>query len=234
MELTTAVIQASIKGDKEEGVPNQDNIEVFEDNNLLIVTISDGLGSSKNSLEGARIACQCVIEEIQKYKLSTNLTILDERIRENWSKEIKLLTDTVSNYRTTNSFIAVIKNVNKIIIGQLGDVLVSIRIDGLFRYFESINKDFSNETCCLGCSRNDKYKLTLYDYGHSFDFLIASDGIADELQNEKIETLHDYLRHKFQNIEASNRNEILYNEIVEFLIQKNNDDKSLVFVWTNK
>lgn len=234
MELKTITIQASIRGDKEEGIPNQDYIQVFENDGYLIAAVSDGLGSSRNSLEGAIFACKSVIDEIQKFQLSSDLYNLGKGIKERWVKEIELKSNVISDFRTTNSFIAVFKNDKKIIVGQIGDVLVSVRIDGLFRYVESTSKDFSNETDCLGSGRDEKFKLALFEFGHSFDFLIATDGIGDELQTEKIEVLHDYFKNKFPNIDESIRNDVLKNEIEEFINEKNNDDKSLVFIWTNK
>lgn len=234
MELKTTIIQASIRGDKPDGIPNQDYINVFENDEFLITTVSDGLGSSKNSLEGAQIACKSVIYEIQNFQLSSELQILNNKIKENWNKEIELFSNSMSDFRTTNSFIAVFKKQKKIIVGQIGDVLVSIRMDGLFRYLESTSKDFSNETNCLGSGRDENFKLALFEFGHTFDFLIATDGIADELQTEKIESLHDYFKNKFQNFEASSRNEALQCELEEFLNEKNNDDKSMIFIWSNK
>jgi serine/threonine protein phosphatase PrpC len=233
MEFKTTIIQASIHGDKHDGIPNQDYIAVFENDEFLITTVSDGLGSSKNSLEGAQIACKSVIDEIQNCELSSELQFLNNKIKEKWIKEIESISNNVSDFRTTNSFIAVFKKEKKIIVGQLGDVLVSLRMDGLFRYLESTSKDFSNETVCLGSGRDENFKLALFEFGHTFDFLIATDGIADELQTEKIETLHDYFKVKFQNIEESRRNDVLQLELEEFLNDKNNDDKSMIFIWSN-
>jgi len=234
MELETTIIQASIRGDKDEGIPNQDYIDVFENDEYLITTVSDGLGSSTNSLEGAVVACRSVIVEIQNFQLSSELQILDNNIKEKWAKEIESISNVISDFRTTNSFIAVFKKEKKIIVGQIGDVLVSLRMDGLFRYLESTSKDFSNETVCLGSGRDEKFKLALFEFGHTFDFLIATDGIGDELQTDKIEALHDYFKNKFQNIEASKRNDALKWDLEEFVNEKNNDDKSLVFIWSNK
>ena len=42
MELKTTIIQASIRGDKHETIPNQDYINVFENDEFLITTVSDG------------------------------------------------------------------------------------------------------------------------------------------------------------------------------------------------
>jgi serine/threonine protein phosphatase PrpC len=198
MELKTTIIQASIRGDKHETIPNQDYINVFENDEFLITTVSDGLGSSKNSLEGAQIACKSVIDEIQNFQLSSELPFLNYKIKEKWKKEIESISSSVSDYRTTNSFIAVFKKEKKIIVGQIGDVLVSLRMDGLFRYLESTSKDFSNETVCLGSGRDENFKLALFEFGHTFDFLIATDGIADELQTEKLKHCMTILKTNFK------------------------------------
>ncbi len=231
--MKTDLIKATSKGDKDENIPNQDYIKFFEDDNLLVVTISDGLGSSKNSLEGAQEACKIVISEIKKIEEIEEINFLSETILYKWEKSIESKLGNAKDYRTTNSFIAVMKNSNKIIIGQLGDVFVSIRIDGLFRYLGSNEKDFINETSCLGSGRYENYKMAIFDFSHSFDFLIASDGIGDELLEDKNEMLHNYFINKYKNIPAPKRNKVLKKEIAEFLNEKNNDDKSLVFVWTN-
>lgn len=233
MEPKTSLIQASIRGNKETGIPNQDYIGVFEDEDYLIATVSDGLGSSKNSLDGARISCKCVIEGIQEFPITNNLAYLGNRIKDKWEKEIETLSVNVSDYNTTNSFVAVFKKDMKIIVGRLGDVLVSLRVDGLFRYLEPNSKDFLNETSCLGSGSENKYNLVLFSFGYSYDFIIATDGIADEVQTDKIEALHYYLKSKFNNIEELSRNNALKTEIETFINDKNNDDKSMIFIWTN-
>lgn len=233
MGLLTTSINASIRGYKPEGIPNQDVVKFYEDNSILINTISDGLGSSKYSLEGANTACNCVIMALRNFRTNADLSLLDYKIRTYWTKEIELKIDPISNYRTTNSFVAILKKEKKIVVGQLGDVLVSLRIDGLFRAIGSINKDFSNETSCLGIGREDPFRLTSYNFMHSFDFIIASDGVADELILDRIEDFHDYLKNKFQHIEMANRNHLLKQELSSFLTDKNNDDKSLLYTWTN-
>jgi serine/threonine protein phosphatase PrpC len=228
------VIQTSIRGNKEEGIPNQDHIAFFENEDLLIAAVCDGLGSSKHSLVGATIACQVVIDELQNVYVFHQLQQLGTSIKNRWEKEINRIADSLNDYRTTCSFVGVFKKEKKIVAGQLGDVLISLRIDGLFRYLQSNNKDFSNETECLGSGRKEKFSLVVYEFSHSFDFLIATDGIADELQPEKIESFHNYLKEKFQNIEISLRNDVLKNEIEEFINEKNNDDKSLIFILSTR
>ena len=137
------------------------------------------------------------------------------------------------DYRTTNSFVAVFKKEKIILAGQLGDVMISLRIDGLFRHFETTQKEFSNETDCLGSGKYDRYKIAKYNFGHSFDFLIATDGISDEIEPLKLEAFQNYLKDKFQLISVDNRNIELQSEIETIMKDKNNDDKSLLYTWTS-
>ena len=79
-----------------------------------------------------------------------------------------------------------------------------------------------------------KYKIAKYEFGHSFDFLIATDGISDEIDPLKFEAFQDYLKDKFQNLSIDNRNIELQSEIENIMKDKNNDDKSLLYTWTNR
>lgn len=234
MPFTINTIQASVRGDKSSEIPNQDYIAIFENDIHLIVSVADGLGSSVNSLDGARIACECVINVVQNWKIDQELSELDLRIRNNWDYIIAQKDDSYTNYRTTSSFITVFKKDKRIIVGQLGDVLVSIQTDGLFQHLDSSAKDFLNETECLGSGREQKFKIRMLEFGQSFNFLLATDGIGDELNIITIEALHNFFINKFDNIEKLNRNKILEKDIMQFINEKNDDDKSLVFTWTNK
>lgn len=234
MEQIISHIQATVTGDKPDNIPNQDYIQVFENDNVFIGSVSDGLGSSINSKAGARLACECVIDVLKKEKSEVDFNILSDKIKKQWQHLVEQNNGLIKDYRTTNSFISVFKNEKIVLAGQLGDVMISLRIDGLFRHFETTQKEFSNETDCLGSGKNERYKIAKYEYGHSFDFLIATDGISDEIEPLKLEAFQNYLKDKFQNISIDNRNNELQSEIENIMKDKNNDDKSILYTWTNK
>lgn len=231
--MKTTIIQASLRGNKEETIPNQDSVLVFENNEYLIATVSDGVGSSKNASVGAKIACKTVVDEIQNFQFMSKLSLLNFAIKDKWMHEIREKSNIISDYQTTSLFIAVLKEDKKILLGQLGDGLISIRIDGLLPPIQINDKEFLNETECLGSNGNENYYLLILDFDQNYDFLIATDGISDELIPDKIEFLHDYFINKFKNIEKSKRNNVLESEINAFLNEKNNDDKSLIFTWSS-
>ena len=138
-------------------------------------------------------------------------------------------------YRLDNYLIDHAKFVaSKSLPGFYREVAPTLSEFGLFRHFETTQKEFSNETDCLGSGKNERYKITKYEFGHSFDFLIATDGISDEIDPLKLEAFQNYLKDKFKDVSVEFRNSELKSEIETIMQDKNNDDKSLVYSWTNK
>lgn len=234
MEQIISYIQATVPGDKPDNLPNQDYIQIFENDKIYIGSVSDGLGSSLFSREGARLACECVIDILKNENSEIGFNTLSDKITAQWQHLIEQNNGHIKDYRTTNSFISVFKNEKIILAGQLGDVMISLRIDGLFRHFETTQKEFSNETDCLGSGKNERYKFVKYEFGHTFDFLIATDGIGDEIEPSKLEAFHKYLKDKYQNLSYNSREKELQLEIDTTMKDKNNDDKSLLYAWTNR
>lgn len=234
MEQIISYIQATVAGDKPDNLPNQDYIQVFENDTIYIGSVSDGLGSSLHSKDGARLACECVIEILKNENSEVDFNALSDKITKHWQHLVEQNKGLIKDYRTTNSFVSVLKKEKIILAGQLGDVMISLRIDGLFRHFEITQKEFSNETDCLGSGKTERYKIAKYEFGHSFDFLIATDGISDEIEPLKLEAFQNYLKDKFQNVSTDNRNIELQSEIENIMEDKNNDDKSLLYTWTNR
>jgi serine/threonine protein phosphatase PrpC len=234
MELKISYIEATVPGDKPDNFPNQDYIQVFENDILFIGSVSDGLGSSLHSKDGARLACECVIDVLKNENSEIQFNILSDKIKKKWQQLIEQNDGRIKDYRTTNSFVSVFKNEKIIIAGQLGDVMISLRIDGVFKNFETTQKQFINETDCLGSGKKEQYKIAKYEFEYSFDVLIATDGISDELDPSKIEAFQNYLKNEYQykSIEEGNRE--LHSEILRIMKDKNNDDKSLIYIWTSK
>lgn len=233
MEQLISYIQATVSGNKPDNIPNQDYIQVFENDLIFVGCVSDGLGSSLHSKDGARLACECVIDILKNEVSEIDSNTLSAKITKQWQHLVEQNNGLINDYRTTNSFVSVFKNEKIILAGQLGDGMISLRIDGLFRHFETTQKEFSNETECLGSGRNEDYKIEKYEFGHSFDFLMATDGISDEIEPLKLESFQNYLKDKYKKLSYDNKNEKLYLEIETIMNDKNNDDKSLLYTWTN-
>ena len=144
------------------------------------------------------------------------------------------MSGNVSDYRTTSSFVFVDMKRRKIISGQLGDGLIAVRADGKFQSFNASEKDFINETECLGSSKDSSYLIRECEYQEDYNFLIATDGIGDELVLDKMDLLFEYLKRKYTRIQSSKRNSLLRSEILKTMSNKNNDDKTMIFAWSKK
>jgi serine/threonine protein phosphatase PrpC len=227
------IIHASCMGMKKDNHPYQDYVIVEDNDNYLIATLSDGLGSSPHASEGARIACMTIADYF-KNRLSQpfDANNINEHIVKEWESRIREKSQIIVDFRTTNSFVIVLKTEKRVIVGQIGDSLIVYRMDVNKIQISTPEKDFINETDCLGGKKNQKYELTSHQYNNNLEFLIASDGFGDELISDKMESLFHYLKTKYEKISRKDRNHVLKKEIKQFLNEKNNDDKSVIFVWT--
>jgi serine/threonine protein phosphatase PrpC len=224
------ILSATLKGIKSEDTPNQDCLRIEENNDFLIATISDGLGSACKSHIGAQIACDVVVNYFKSNK-EINGEKISESILTEWKRRIETKPLESRNYLTTNSFVVVLKNEMKIIVGRIGDVLVSLKIDDVLFSTKNSEKDFLNETATLG-GKNQRFSIEIFDYKENVDLLLASDGIGDELLLEKMNGLFDYFRKKYRKIKSKHRHYIFKEEIRNTFYEKNADDKTIIFVWT--
>jgi serine/threonine protein phosphatase PrpC len=205
-------------GMKKDNHPYQDYLIVEDNDDCLIATLSDGLGSSLHSSEGAQIACRTIVDYFKNalnQPFDTNC--INEYILREWESRIREKSQVIADYRTTNSFVVVLKKTKRIIVGQIGDSLVAYRMDGNRIQMSISDKDFLNETDCLGNRKNPKYELNSYQYQNNLEFLIASDGFGDELISDKMDSLFDYFKTKYAKISRKNRNHELKTEIKQYL-----------------
>lgn len=224
------ILSATFKGIKSEEASNQDCLRIEENKDFLVATISDGLGSACKSQIGAQIACDVVVNYFKSNK-EINSKKINESILTEWERRIETKSLDRRSYLTTNSFIIVLKDENKVIVGRIGDVLVSLKIDGIPFSTQNPEKDFLNETEALGC-KNQRYSIEIFNYKEKVDFLLASDGIGDELLLEKMNQLFDYIKNKYLKINKRQRNFIFKEEIKNAFYEKNTDDKTIIFAWT--
>jgi serine/threonine protein phosphatase PrpC len=118
-------------GEKKDNHPYQDYLIVDENDDYLIATLSDGLGSSLHSEEGAQIACRTIVDYFKNVlNQQFDLNGINEYILQEWEKRVSEKSQIVADYRTTNSFIVVLKKEKRLIVGQIGDSLVAFRMDG--------------------------------------------------------------------------------------------------------
>ena len=115
---------------------------------------------------------------------------------------------------------------------QIGDSPIFYRIDEEDVNILSSEKEFLNETDCIGPSSHPSFSVVEKKISKRIDFLIATDGFGDEVVHEAAGSLFDYFKIKYSKLREKKRNSALKIELKEAMQDKNNDDKSIIFGWT--
>ncbi len=225
------IIFASCKGQKEKH-PYQDFIQVVKSDGYLLAALADGLGSSRFSSRGASLICLILAEQFER-GFSSGMTfedILFEAIS-SWYDKLDVKGINPKDCLTTSSVLFLKKDERKAYLAQIGDSLLAYRCDGKDVVCLSEDKDFLNETDCIGTSKRSNYHIHEIIFENSLDFLIASDGFGDEIMKDNIGGLFDYFISSYSSVRPDRRGKALKKEIVETMQDKNNDDKSVIFGW---
>lgn len=229
--MTYDIIYASCKGQKEDH-PYQDFIKVSETDRYLLATLADGLGSSKQSSRGACLICDVLTDLFANFdpKTLSVKDILQDAVEE-WYKRLEQKEVSPKECLTTSSVLFVDKNNHKATFGHIGDSLIAFRKGDSPIVSLSEEKDFLNETNCIGTSKHPRYDIEEVDIDPTLDFIIASDGFGDELIVEKMDQLFNYFIVKYSRTKPDKRNKALKIELSSTMKDKNNDDKSVIFGW---
>lgn len=227
------IIHASCKGQKE-GHLYQDFLKVIDNGCYLLAVIADGLGSAKCSSRGANLICISVAEQFRKnFHLGKSVNEILENAISCWYVRLEEKSVSPQECLTTSSVVFVDKERKRAFFAHIGDSLLAYRCDNMPAVCITENKEFLNETSCIGTIRRPHYDIQIADFETQIDFIVASDGFGDEIVLEKIDALFNYLKKKYSRIRNWRRNALLKHELIEVMQHKNYDDKSVIFGWIN-
>lgn len=229
--LNKSIIHASCKGNKGD-LPYQDYVSVQEGSSYSFAIVADGLGSSSSSARGANIICSMLVERFNSvggYLFDIKEEV--EKAVENWYSYFEKLGVSANECLTTCSFIFIDHLYNIAKIGFVGDSPIFYRRNGGKVLSTITEKDFLNETSCVGTDRRPVFTIQEIPFVGKLDFLICTDGFGDEIIIEKVDALFDYFFEKYSKIKVNKRNKLLKQELVSSVQDINNDDKSIVFGW---
>lgn len=226
------VISASCKG-RTNGHMYQDHLRVFESETCLLVVVADGLGSAVSSSRGSELICQVISEFASgiDWRIHDIPEVLNTSVSE-WYRRLEVKGMSARDCCTTCSAIIVNKPRCIAYLCQIGDSPIFYRIDEEEVNILSSEKEFLNETDCIGPSSHPSFSVIEKKFIKSIDFLVATDGFGDEVVPEVADSLFDYLKAKYSKIREKKRNSALKTEVMETMQDKNNDDKSIIFGWT--
>jgi serine/threonine protein phosphatase PrpC len=237
MDFTT--IHAITRGSKPATLPCQDAFAMLENDFCLIAAVADGIGSRPKSQIGAQVACHVAVRCCLALAKEADCSSLATKIPCTWENRIRekiAQTGTIKDYATTCAFVCILKQEKKVIKGRIGDSFVAIKTDKqpVISCASTVEKDFLNETDCLGSAPNQTLQITSHGFHDTLRILLATDGIADEFSLDSLDGLFDYLENKFSRIKPKLRNHRLKEEVRQTFNTKNNDDKTLLFAWKNQ
>lgn len=227
----SSIIRASCKGKKGD-FPYQDYVSVQEYPSYSFAIVADGLGSSKSSARGANMICSLLAERFNSVAgYLFDIKEEAEKAIENWYAYFGKLGIPTKDCLTTCSFILVDLEHNIAKIGSIGDSPIFYRGNAGKVVSTLTEKDFLNETSCIGTSKIPVFEIKEIPFSDRFDFMLCSDGFGDEIIIDKVDALFDYFIEKYSKISADKRDKQLKQELVSSMQDKNNDDKSIVFGW---
>ncbi len=227
------VIYATSKGQAKDHL-YQDYVKVVDADECLIAMVADGLGSAASSARGSELICHIISDWARNIDWNVHdfQEVLNTSIAE-WYRRLELKEIDFHQCCTTCSLVAVNKNNNHVYLCHIGDSPIFYRYDNEKVRVISSEKDFSNETHCIGLAHKPQFAVTEFTFIEKFDFLVATDGFGDEIILETIDSLFDYFIQKYNKIKGKKRNGILKEELKMTMSDKNGDDKSLIFGWTS-
>jgi serine/threonine protein phosphatase PrpC len=216
---------------------NQDSFGTVETKNYLISVVADGLGSSKYSDLGSKMAILAVQKAIYEWRKLENKKreILIQLIHFYWNLYISDRGYKRMECLTTCLFVYIDKKEKDILIGQLGDGLIYMKSDNNF--FESSRDSEFNYTKALGNSKNIKdwqiynEKLEL----RNLKYFLATDGVSDDIMEDKREEFLDVMIKKLQNIKffSKKRNKVIEDILKNWHTKYHSDDKTITILWGN-
>lgn len=211
------------------GLENQDSIltEVLSDE-VGFMVLADGVSSADKSKQGSVAATEVIRElcsEISKSEFEDiDLDDLKIHIVRNWKSKFE---NQWNDYATTLNFIIFFKNI--ILVGQIGDGLVVLNIDGANVVFTEETDFYSTETDALGEQvRKSAFRIEKISYKDCFWAYMATDGIGKEVAEESRIGLGEYLSTMLKNNVEEIEKEL--KPWIDGLGNKNGDDKSIGFI----
>lgn len=217
----------------QEQMPNQDAWLAVRSAFGSLIVVCDGLGSRPNSHVGAKSACVAVRDSSRHWAKSDHapVTSLLRLIRSLW--EVYVAPNNPEECATTCLFALALKS-GRLIVAALGDGLALIRLpDGRIDQIIDRQKAFSNQTQALGTPH------TLSDWSvRDYEFfpsgaatLLATDGIADDLNTDRLSEFTHWLLHEYGTMPQRVRQRQLSKALLNWPTPKHQDDKTLAVLW---
>lgn len=215
---------------KQDNQPNQDAVIVHGIRKGWCIAVCDGLGSREKSHIGSQKAAQMLRHSLRLQHKNNAITPLQISLltQSSW---LDLLGRNRRSYETTCIWAHIRANGTGQA-AQIGDGLLLIKADGVFRVISPAREGFGNQTLSLGQAKTTEWTTIEFRLTKAGDgVLLMTDGISDDLISDQLEGFFDAI---FQQLNKSNKRRSkrwLTKELEEWSTPKHGDDKSIAGIF---
>lgn len=216
------VVGCSVMGNGK--IENQDSVEIRQTNDSLIIVVADGLGSAAYSKEGSEKAVKITADILAQ----KNYENLSEKILSLWKENLQ---GHINQYDTTIKFIQITNE--KIIVGGVGDGWIALKNNSDVKSFV-VENSFSNQTdSILSIGLDKKFWIQEFNSNKYNTMIIATDGFSEDINKEEA---FEFLKQAENEIKTNMENFAtdLEETLINWPVQTNRDDKTVVFVVLTK
>ncbi len=224
---------ASVRGPdhQQHGLPNQDAWLLRTTATGSVAVVADGLGSARHAQLGARAACKAGEETARLVRRSgvapTVHTI--EVLRAIWHH---LVAPTGIEHCGTTCLFALIDREGLLFVAQVGDGIVAIRrADRHVTILQANEKPFQNTTGTIASvAAEDWTAMCAIQLMPGDTLLMATDGIADDLEMSRLGDFIGHLSAEYLPMPAIKRAAAMRRALVHWPTKHHRDDKTLVVI----
>lgn len=166
-------------------LPNQDSFSIKDASDSVCIAVSDGVGSAAQSDVGSKLACEAVVEAVER--LAGDARAFDfgsflPEIKENFMRKVSPL--TIEECAATCLF--AVCYAGNVAVGMLGDGVIAIqKCDGRFEVLmDDKSESFSNLVATFAADTSvDDWKVRVLPEAECRAVVLCTDGIGDDLQD---------------------------------------------------
>lgn len=209
-----------------DGRPNQDSFLIRLKPHLKVFAVADGLGSHAHSAQGSQSVTKAVFKAFKKLSRGK---IVEEKVPERIFKHY--VGGVRKKWRAeagTTCLFAAITN-NKLYLGQAGDGVCSVSIDGKFKATRQRDTDFMNEVYALSANRTYsgwRFRSIPLEGIKDVEIVLMTDGISEDVLPDKLKEFSSYVVGKIVQGEEGELKKIIDGWSVPGSV----DDKTMVAV----
>ena len=224
-------------GHIQSSLPNQDAWMGRRLKKGIVLVAADGMGSRKHAEIGAKAACRAVIDAFKLWSRKDGLPVelLLRLIHQMWHLHIHPYQPF--DCASTCLFVVALPD-GGLLSAQLGDGLILIRsASGVGCTQPAVGeKQFSNETTALGVATSlDEWAWRLMPCDAApLAVVLVTDGIADDLEEDKYSAFVDYLGERYTTLPKGRRSRAIAKELEQWPVPFHCDDKTLAYLWISE